>query len=105
MAPFHYAEADFLNVNVPPGDYEDLRGIAITRQARSRWEESFKERTDPFDRKYYWLSGTFVNLDEGDNTDLAAIENNYVSITPIQHDLTAHQHLNEMRGWDWGTAD
>lgn len=90
-----------LNVNIPAKPAEAINGMMITRQARSRWEESFKERIDPFDRKYYWLSGTFVNLDEGDNTDLAAIENDYVSITPIQHDLTAHQHLNEMRSWDW----
>jgi 5'-nucleotidase len=90
-----------LNVNIPAKPEEMINGMMITRQARSRWEESFKERTDPFDRTYYWLSGTFVNLDEGDNTDLAAIENDYISITPIQHDLTAHQHLNEMRSWTW----
>ena len=90
-----------LNVNIPAKSADQIRGRMVTRQARSRWEESFKERTDPFDRTYYWLSGDFVNLDEGDNTDLAAIEQDYVSITPLQHDLTAHQHLNELRDWDW----
>jgi len=90
-----------LNVNIPAKPAEAINGMRVTRQARSRWEESFKERTDPFDRKYYWLSGTFVNLDEGDNTDLAAIEDDYVSITPIQHDLTAHQHLDGLRRWSW----
>ncbi len=90
-----------LNVNIPAKPAADIQGMMVTRQARSRWEESFKERTDPFDRTYYWLSGTFVNLDDGDNTDLAAIEQDYVSITPLQHDLTAHQHLNDLRNWDW----
>lgn len=90
-----------LNVNIPAKPVEAINGMMVTRQARSRWEESFKERTDPFDRTYYWMSGTFVNLDEGDNTDLAAIENNYVSITPLQHDLTAHQHLRGLQTWEW----
>lgn len=90
-----------LNVNVPALPAEEIGGILATRQARSRWEESFSARTDPFDQPYYWLSGRFVNLDEGDNTDLAAVENGYVSVTPIQHDLTAHQHLETLQHWEW----
>lgn len=90
-----------LNVNVPARPAEEIQGITITRQARSRWEEGFDERTDPFDRPYYWLAGTFVNLDEGENTDIAAIEDGFVSITPIQHDLTAHAHLQEISQWGW----
>jgi 5'/3'-nucleotidase len=90
-----------LNVNVPDIPYDELRGIMITRQARSKWEESFTERKDPFDIPYYWLSGTFVNLDEGENTDLYAVENGYVSVTPVHHDLTAHAELEELRGRSW----
>jgi len=90
-----------LNVNVPDQPYRDIRGIAITRQARSRWEESFEERTDPLQRPYYWMAGQFVNLDEGDNTDIEAVENGYVSATPLQLDLTAHDHLDTLRGWTW----
>jgi 5'-nucleotidase len=90
-----------LNVNIPALPEEDIRGIAITRQARSRWEESFSERVDPFDQPYYWLSGRFINLDEGDNTDLAAVENGYVSVTPVQHDLTAHAFLERLTDWNW----
>ena len=56
---------------------------------------------DPFDQPYYWLTGRFINLDEGDNTDLGAVEDGYVSITPIQHDLTAHEHLATLSGWSW----
>jgi 5'-nucleotidase len=47
------APGTLLNVNVPPGDFGAIRGIEITRQARSRWEEEFHERRDPFDRPYY----------------------------------------------------
>ena len=90
-----------LNVNIPAKPASELRGIRITRQARSRWEEGFDERVDPFDRPYYWISGKFVNLDEGDNTDLDAIEEGYVSVTPLQHDMTAHNHLADLQSADW----
>ena len=90
-----------LNVNVPALDADEIQGIKVTRQARSRWEESFEARVDPFDRPYYWISGEFVNLDNGDETDLEAIEAGYVSVTPIQFDLTAHAHLDALRDWRW----
>lgn len=90
-----------LNVNVPDLPFDEIRGIAATRQARSRWEESFAERKDPFDQPYYWLSGRFVNLDQGDETDLSAIDRGYVSVTPIHYDLTAYDVLNDMESWTW----
>lgn len=90
-----------LNVNIPDLAAGDIKGMKVTRQARSRWEESFDARTDPFDRRYFWLTGTFVNLDNGDETDLSAIENGYVSVTPLQHDMTAHDFLDALRDWTW----
>jgi 5'-nucleotidase len=48
------------------------------------------ERTDPFGRPYYWLTGKFVNYDKGQDTDEWALANGYVSVVPVQHDLTAH---------------
>ncbi len=90
-----------LNVNIPDLPFAALKGIKITRQARSKWKESFTERKDPYNRSYYWLSGTFVNLDSRNDTDLGAIENGYVSITPVHHDLTAHDQVDEMRSWTW----
>ena len=91
-----------LNVNIPDLPLEAIKGIAITRQARSRWEESFAERRDPYNQPYYWLTGRFVNLDDGDDTDLEAVEQGYVSITPLQHDLTAHAYRAMLNRWDWG---
>ena len=90
-----------LNVNVPARPAEDIRGVAVTRQARSRWEEGFDERTDPADRPYYWLAGTFVDLDDGQETDTTAVEQGYVSVTPIQHDMTAYDTLDALRDWEW----
>ncbi len=90
-----------LNINVPAIDYRDIRGVAVTRQAKSRWEEAFEERKDPLQRPYYWMAGRFVNLDEGDNTDIEAVDNGYVSVTPLQLDLTAHSQLEALKKWDW----
>lgn len=91
-----------LNVNIPDLPFDEIAGFEVTRQARSMWEESFVERMDPFNERYYWLSGTFVNLDEGPDTDIGAVERGYVSITPIQHDLTAYSHLERigLRSWE-----
>jgi 5'-nucleotidase len=94
-----------LNVNVPARPAEDIRGVAVTRQARSRWEEGFDARTDPADREYYWLAGTFVDLDDGQQTDTTAVDEGYVSVTPIQHDMTAYDALDGLRDWDWGRDD
>lgn len=90
-----------LNVNVPARSLEEIQGAALTRQARSRWEEGFDRRTDPADRPYYWLAGTFVNLDNGQETDLSAIERGYVSVTPIQHDMTAYDAFDSLADGDW----
>ena len=90
-----------LNVNVPDLPMEHIRGVRVTRLARARWEEEFEERRDPFDKPYYWMGGKFINLDDGRDTDLHAIDQGYVSITPIHYDLTAYDHLSRIKGWDW----
>lgn len=94
-------QGTLLNVNVPSRPADEIKGLAITRQARSRWEEGFEERTDPADRPYYWLAGTFVDLDNGQETDTSAVDRGYVSVTPLQHDLTAHSALDDLRDWTW----
>ena len=77
-----------LNVNFPPVSDELIRGVRICRQAYAKYEEDFIERDDPHGRKYYWLTGEFVNFDEGTDTDVWALENNYVSVVPVQFDMT-----------------
>ena len=77
-----------LNVNFPAVPTEDIKGMRICRQAYAKYEEDFMERQDPHGRKYYWLTGEFVNFDKGKDTDVWALANNYVSIVPVQFDLT-----------------
>src|SRR6478736_4275329 len=77
-----------LNVNVPALAKELLKGLKICRQAYAKYEERFDERNDPTGRKYYWLTGEFQNFDKGKDTDVWALENNYISVVPVQFDLT-----------------
>jgi 5'-nucleotidase len=77
-----------LNVNFPAIPEPLIMGIKIARQAYAKYEEDFNERDDPHGRKYYWLTGAFVNFDKGKDTDVWALENNFVSVVPVQFDLT-----------------
>lgn len=76
------------NVNIPSVPVELLNGILVCKQAYAKYEEDFVERTDPNGKKYYWLTGEFVNFDKGTDTDVWALANNYVSVVPVQFDLT-----------------
>jgi 5'-nucleotidase len=89
-----------LNVNIPIGSVEAIQGAKICRQAYAKYEEDFIERLDPHNRKYYWLTGEFVNFDEGTDTDVWALANKYVSIVPVQFDLT-HYKLKQQLEKDW----
>jgi 5'-nucleotidase len=77
-----------LNVNIPSVPVELLKGFKICKQAYAKYEEDFIERNDPHGRHYYWLTGEFVNFDKGKDTDVWALANNFVSIVPVQFDLT-----------------
>lgn len=77
-----------LNVNIPSVAPELLKGFKICKQAYAKYEEDFIERNDPHGRHYYWLTGEFVNFDKAKDTDVWALDNNYVSVVPVQFDLT-----------------
>ena len=83
-----------LNVNVPKAKTLDIKGIKVCRQAYAKFEEDFEERTDPSGKKYFWLTGEFVNFDKDNDTDVWALENNYVSVVPVHFDLT-HYAIKE----------
>ena len=87
-----------LNVNFPYLT-TDYKGVKICRQANAHWEETFDKRTNPLGKDYYWLSGTFENYDTGNDTDEWALANQYVSIVPVQFDMTAHQSINKLKNW------
>ncbi len=85
-----------LNVNIPALPPENIKGLKICRQAYAKYEEDFMERQDPNGRKYYWLTGEFVNFDKGKDTDVWALANNYVSVVPVQFDLTHYEQKKKL---------
>jgi 5'-nucleotidase len=90
-----------LNVNIPKLPKDEIKGIKICRQAVAQWVEEYDERIDPRGKTYYWLTGKFVNFDNGEDTDEWALSHGYVSVVPVQYDLT-NQHAMRFinKYWD-----
>ncbi|MGC8862909.1 MAG: 5'/3'-nucleotidase SurE [Armatimonadota bacterium] len=91
--------SSLLNVNVPAVPVAEIKGVQITRQGKRRYTGALEKRADPSGRAYYWLGGDLPvdYLEEG--TDVKAIADDYISVTPIHLDLTDHAALAEMRAW------
>jgi 5'-nucleotidase len=92
-------EGVILNVNFPKLKENEIKGIKICRQAKAMWQERFDKRQTPMGKDYYWLTGKFVNLDKGEDTDEWALEHGYISVVPVQFDLTAHHAMQTLNGW------
>lgn len=89
----------FLNVNIPALPMDAIKGIKITRQATTYFDDFFERRIDPQGRTYYWMSGTMVEVDRGEDSDLMALRQGYVSLTPVRYDLTARSFVSQLKTW------
>lgn len=86
-----------LNVNVPRCAASEIQGIRLCRQTRGFWREDFYKRTDPHGRDYYWLTGAFQNIEpEAEDTDEWALAHRYVSVVPVQTDMTDYRQLKAL---------
>ena len=86
-----------LNVNVPRCAASEIQGIRLCRQTRGFWREEFYKRTDPHGRDYYWLTGAFQNIEpEAEDTDEWALAHRYVSVVPVQTDMTDYRQLKAL---------
>lgn len=100
-----YAELILLNINIPPVSSENIQGIKMTRQGIRRYIEVFEKRADPRGKTYYWLAGEAieeVDDPEGDQEfepDVQAIRENFITITPLQYNLTARKELSGLNSW------
>jgi 5'-nucleotidase len=105
-------QATLLNVNVPPVKAEEIAGVAIARQGLRRYIENFEKRLDPRGKSYYWLAGEVIEeLEQPEHfhlpsdipTDVQAIRKNYITITPLQYNLTdvlGVEHLDKIGGFN-----
>lgn len=92
-------QGTLLNVNVPALPEKEIRGIKITAQGKSSWEDTFDVRRDPANREYFWLTGHMNVTDTDPDTDQVAVLEGYVSVTPIHYDITDHDQCARMRIW------
>ena len=90
-----------LNVNIPTLKESEIKGIKICRQAKSYWVEEFDKRKNPLGQEYYWLTGKFIDKDKGEDTDEWALKNGFISIVPVEFDLTAHSAIKFLNQWNF----
>jgi 5'-nucleotidase len=91
----------FLNVNIPYLKENELKGTMITRQGSRLYRDALDARIDPRGKPYYWIGGEFPLGIEEEGTDYGAIKAGYVSITPLQLDLTAWEAMDVIKNWVW----
>jgi 5'-nucleotidase len=92
-------EGTLLNVNVPAVPGSDIRGVRVTHQGSSKWDDTFDVRRDPANREYFWLTGKMSVTDTDPDADVIAIRDNFISVTPIHYDLTDRATLEGMKRW------
>jgi 5'-nucleotidase len=96
-SPLH--RATILNVNVPDLPYEELKGYQVTRLGFRHRSERIVRSEDPRGRPVYWVGAAGIGQDAGPGTDFHAVANGYISVTPLQIDLTRHSMLDDLRDW------
>lgn len=89
-----------LNVNIPNVIASDIKGVKICHQAHAFWEDRFDKRFDQFGRPYFWLTGEFSEISNDQNSDIFALNNNYISVVPTTFDLTNYAVLNQLKSWN-----
>ena len=89
-----------LNVNIPDvKGKENIKGIKVCRQAKAYWADEFDERLDPLGHKYYWLTGKFENHDQGEDSDVYNLQQGYITVVPIQFDMTSYKNIPIINSW------
>ncbi len=89
-----------LNVNVPSTLKNEIKGVAITRLGKRIYQDKLIERQDPFGRNYYWIGGDEPSGDAEEGTDIWALANGYISVTPIHMDLTNYAIMDKLKTWN-----
>ena len=94
-----FSKGTILNVNVPAIPSNDIRGLRATAMGNRRYCNAFKKRTDPRGKSYYWLAGDVIEDNDNIDVDVGAVKNGYVSVTPIQLDLTQYNVMEPLKSF------
>lgn len=92
-----FIEETLLNINVPCLPEEEIKGVQVTRQGLRLYRDQLVRRDDPRGRPYYWIGGDAPTGVLEDGTDFGALKSGYVSVTPLQLDLTAYKALDRLQ--------
>ncbi|MCD6505273.1 5'/3'-nucleotidase SurE [Candidatus Poribacteria bacterium] len=95
------SEGTLLNVNVPNLPLDEIKGFRITRQDRAPYDTKVVKRIDPRGNTYYWIGGDRAETDGAEDTDIYAVRNGYISITPLQLDLTNYAEMERLERWEF----
>ena len=95
------APGALFNVNIPSLENGPVLGVRVAPQNTSTYEECFDKRTDPRGRTYFWLGADFTCPNPTPETDTAALRDRFITVTPLQFNLTEHTQLEEMYSWNW----
>jgi len=90
-------EGTLLNINIPPGE---IKGARVTRQGIKQARPIITEHIDPRGKAYYWIGEEVFSHKHGEGTDYDAVEQGYVSVTPLRSDMTNHNALATLDGWN-----
>jgi len=95
-----FPASTLLNVNLPPIEPDDVRGVRITSLGKRYFSDSLTRSKDPTGREFFWIGGGAAHWEGGEDTDFHAVAEGYISVTPLHLDLTNYRLLEELRGWD-----
>jgi 5'-nucleotidase len=95
-----FPEHTLFNVNLPAVSPDEVRGIKVTSLGRRRYADSILRAKDPMGKEYFWIGGGSVSWRGPEDSDFQAVEDGYVSVTPLHLDLTNYKLLEEIRAWD-----
>ncbi len=93
---FQFPKKCILNVNVPKLDADDITGVAITELGRKMFTDAYEKRVDPRGKVYYWMAGELINEPDNAPTDIAAVRNNKISITPVTYEMTRTETMDDL---------
>ncbi len=96
LKEFKFPPKSILNVNIPKLDADDIVGVAITELGRKMFTDAYEKRVDPRGKVYYWLAGELINEPEDAPTDIAAVRNNKISITPVTYEMTKTETIDDL---------
>lgn len=96
LSQFNFPKKSLLNINIPALEEEDIAGIAVTELGKRMFTDNYEKRIDPRGKVYYWMAGELITEPVDARTDIAAIRNNKISITPVTYEMTNENTLSDL---------